>query len=39
MFNLIVYASMSWVKLGDLLDEYFDIYKKVKKKKKKIDHC
>jgi hypothetical protein len=24
--NLIVYFSMSWVKLGNLLDEYLDIY-------------
>jgi hypothetical protein len=24
--NLIVYFSMSWVKLGDLLDEYIGIY-------------
>jgi hypothetical protein len=24
--NLIVYFSMSWVKLGDLLDEYLGIY-------------
>jgi hypothetical protein len=24
--NLIVYFSMSWVKLGDLLDGYLDIY-------------
>jgi hypothetical protein len=43
--NLIVYFSMSWVKLGDLLDEYLGIYiyiyiyikkeKKNEKKKKK----
>jgi hypothetical protein len=33
--NLIVYFSMSWVKLGDLLDGYLGIYK-IKKKKKTI---
>jgi hypothetical protein len=32
--NLIVYFSMSWVKLDDLLDEYLGIY--IIKKKKTI---
>jgi len=33
--NLIVYFSMSWVKLCDLLDGYLGIYITKKKKKKK----
>jgi hypothetical protein len=34
--NLIVYFSMSWVKLGDLWDRYLGIY--IIKKKKKKNH-
>jgi len=33
--NLIVYVSMSWVKLGDLLDGYLGIHIKIKKEKRK----
>jgi hypothetical protein len=33
--NLIVYFSMSWMKLGDLLDGYLGIYI-IKRKKKTI---
>jgi hypothetical protein len=33
--NLIVYFSMSWVKLGDLLDGYLGIYIIKNKKEKK----
>jgi hypothetical protein len=33
--NLVVYFSMSWVKLRNLLDGYLGIIKKNKKKKKK----
>jgi len=33
--NLIVFVSMSWVKLGDILEGYLGITIKIKKKKKK----
>jgi hypothetical protein len=34
--NLIVFVSMSWVKLGDILEGYLGISIYIKKKKKKI---
>jgi len=33
--NLIVFVSMSWVKLGDILEGYLGISIYIKKKKKK----